>query len=294
MANITQSVNINTDNGTKFTHIDKGNLTGFGSVGGYWNNGKFYPSNVISVDPTTYAIISNPTNVTNNYNNVLTLNGSKSESSIEDDGHGVMTARYSITSSVQKDIPILSSHPKYPFTKCYKSSSQQNGSLWTTTGDYIGLASNKSESNTVLSGDFGLSIVDIRSHPDAFTGKKLCSADYGWDNDKGIFTGQKAIDKNIIGVRSYLSPELTLSGYFYSSSPSKVSVMLRQIGKSTNTLNFSGEDAAFYNLGGGSKNKSRCWLITGVSHEKFAHLYKIKFSLRYSADGWHDDIYKSA
>ena len=268
--------------------ITKGNINGFSSVGGYWKDGKFYPNEVVIRDPYNY-LNDTGVSIANQYAGQTVTIGSKTETSFEDDGHGVITARMVFQSSSAQDVAVGSSHPKYGYLKCYRSAVQQNGSTYTTTAEYIGLASGKTKSSVVLSGDFGTTLEKLKSI------KNWNEFEQYWDSNKNeIKDTTETRNLGINGRTSFLAPNCNISGYFFTSNPGDLSGMAASVGKTGNTLPFNSEDASFYNNLPNStgKNATNKFILSGVSHERFAHLIKIKFSYIYSANGWNNMMYK--
>lgn len=274
------------------SNIVKGNLNGISSKGGYYKDGKFVPNPVSETDPL-YILYGYP--VASTGGGIIEA-GTKSNMTYEDDGHGVITSRVTYYGSSPKEIAQGDSHPKLGSAlKCIRSSVSQDGKVYTTTAEYIGLANGSSNSSVVFSGDFGVSSASIKQNPNFKTLKK--DASYGWSEKDKEFLGDESDSQNVAGTKSYYVPTLTLSGYFYSNNKVTLTDMISKVGTVTNSFNIPSEDWAIYS--GSLKtptgtNRTNRFLISGVSHEKIAHLYKIKFSLIYSGDGWHNKFYKTA
>ena len=260
-------------------------MNGISSKGGYYKNGVFVPNAVSETDPL-YILYGYPVNAT-----FVTIEaGTKSNTTYEDDGHGVITSRVTYYGSQPKEIANGASHPSIGSLKCYRSSVSQDGKVYTTTAEYIGLASGKTTSSVVLSGDFGVSSAPIQVNKNFKTLKTNTAA--AWNATTKQFDGDATDSLNLAGVKSYYAPTLTISGFFFTSNPSTLSTMITQVGTIMSSLNIPSEDASFYNqLKGGQGNKSNKFFVSGVSHERIAHLYKIKFSVIWSGDGWNSLIY---
>jgi len=273
------------------SNIVKGNLNGISSKGGYYKDGKFVPNAVSATDPL-YILYGYPVNSTGS---TVIEAGTKSNSTYEDDGHGVVTARMTYYSSSPVNINQGDSHPKISALKCLRSSTSQDGKVYTTTAEYIGLANGSTTSTVIFSGDFGVSAAGIQLNP-SFKNLKSETA-YGWNDKTKQFDGDANDSQNVAGIKSYYVPTLTLSGYFYTTNKGMLTDMISKIGTITNSFNLPSDD---WNIYSGSlktptgTNRTNRFLISGVSHERIAHLYKIKFSLIWSGDGWHSKFYKTA
>lgn len=265
--------------------ITKGNLNGISSKGGYYKNGTFYPNAVSETDPL-HILYGYPVNSAG-----FTIEaGQKSNSTYEDDGHGVITARVTFFGSSPVEIAQGASHPKISALKCLRSSISQDGKVYTTTAEYIGLANGSTTSTVVFSGDFGVSSAPIQVNP-SFNDVKSDSK-YNWNSTTKQFDGDATDSAQVAGMKSYYVPTLTLSGYFYTSNRGILTSMISKVGSVTNSFDLPSEDWGIYSgLRGGTGLKSYKFLISGVSHERIAHLYKIKFSLIWSGDGWHSKFY---
>ena len=268
--------------------ITKGNLNGISSKGGYYKNGVFVPNAVSETDPL-HILYGYPVNSSG----FIIEAGQKSNSTYEDDGHGVITARVTYYGSSPMEIAQGASHPKISALKCLRSSTSQDGKVYTTTAEYIGLANGSTSSTVIFNGDFGVSSAPIKLNPN-FKEVKTNTA-YGWNDKTKEFDGDATDSVQVAGMKSYYVPTLTLSGYFYTTNKGILTDMISKIGCVTSSFNLPSDEWGIYaGLRGGTGLKNNKFLITGVSHERIAHLYKIKFSLIWSGDGWHSKFYKSA
>lgn len=275
--------------------ISKGNLTGISSKGGYWKDGVFYPTPVSAIDPLHilygYPVVSNGISTAEA--------GTKSSMSYEDDGHGVITSRVTYYSANPVNIVQGSTHPKISGLKCLRSSVSQNGTIYETTAEYIGLENGRTESKLVLTGDFGYGTAPIKLNKN-FSKLSAVEAN-GWNPKTLTFEAKedkgKIVDpNNLYGTKSFFTPTTTLSGFFFTTQSATLQSMIRSVGRIANNINFGGADAAFYNSlpKSSETNKSNHYFISGVSHESLAHLYKIKFSVIYSSDGYNQLLYDIA
>jgi hypothetical protein len=268
------------------SNITKGNLNGISSKGGYYKDGKFVPNAVSATDPLA-ILYGYPVNSTG----FIIEAGQKSNKTYEDDGHGVLTARVTYYGSSAVNINIGDSHPKISALKCLRSSISQDGKVYTTTAEYIGLTNGSNVSKIIFSGDFGVGSAAIKTNK--YFGDLKAITATGWDENNKEFT-DKDDDYKLRGVKSYYTPTLTLSGYFYTNQKSMVSSMIQKVGTITNDIGLPSDEFSFYNNlpFSGSGITSLRYFVSGVSHETIANsLYKIKFSLIYSGDGWNNLIY---
>lgn len=272
------------------SNITKGNLYGISSKGGYWKDNKFYPNPVSATDPL-HILYGYPVSDVGGAE-VITA-GAKSSTTYEDDGHGVITARKTYYSSKPENIAQGSSMQGFSALKCLRSSVSQDGKIFTTTAEYIGLANGLTSSKVVWSGEFGVGADPIKTHP-KFENLKNNSK-YGWDEAKGEFTDPGGL-YDLRGVKSYYTPSLVISGYFYTSDKSLALNLISKIGKITNSVNLPGDDFHIYSslpFNGTSPSNYR-YFIKGASAEQLAHLYKIKFEIIYAGGGWNSLLYDVA
>ena len=268
------------------SNIVKGNLNGISSKGGYYKNGVFVPNAVSETDPL-HILYGYPVNSSG----YIIEAGQKSNSTYEDDGHGVLTARVSYYGSSAVNINVGDSHPKISALKCLRSSISQDGKVYTTTAEYIGLTNGATTSKVVFSGDFGVGSASIKLNKNFNELSKIEKT--GWDEDKKEFMDPDGFYK-LKGVKSFYTPTLTLSGYFYTTNIALLTSFIKQVGTITNNPGIPSDEFGVYNslpFSGTGFSNTR-YFVSGVSHEKIANsIYKIKFSLIYSGDGWNSHIY---
>lgn len=220
---------------------------------------------------------------------------------IENDGYGLLTSRITFkcdAASVNSRPKAGAAHPADERLKCFKSSYVVNASnLATITAEYIGL-----EEGTItkfqVNGDVALNTAGIDLHPKfntgnvGETGKPL--KDLGWDEAAKEFstTNADAIKYGIAGVKSFYSPDIQISGQFYTNNLEVVTTLQKMVGKTFATIP-SMADFVIPPIGVSiTKYHDRFCLVTGVSYENYNTIYKIKFTFRLAAGGWHNLIYE--
>jgi hypothetical protein len=219
---------------------------------------------------------------------------------VDEDGEGLLTSRVVFKGSRAA----LGSKPKqndpHPFVSnllCYKSSSQSDGQTATVSCDYVGIAAGTT-TGIRWSSDTSSSVQPIQAHPNftkaTWSDKPL--RDYGWDDDKGLFPDGdlQAGTAGLLGVRSFLAPEQTVSGFFYTSDKSWLQKWLDGVGCTIEAL--PGDKAAVVtsNFKAASSNHDRKSLLASVSYEQYAHIYKVNFTVRIATGGWNKLVYNRA
>lgn len=220
---------------------------------------------------------------------------------VEYDGYGLITGRAVFKCSLSA---AKARTPKrgdvFPGTekrlKCHRASfTAQSGGLATITAEYIGIETG-TVTNMILQGDAGTASEPITSHPKF---KSLLQTK-GWVREKQAFLEgdnnvQSLADQNYLtGTKSFLRPHIQITGTFYTSNKSLVSTYIADVGKT-----FAGIPNADFSIYTGIANRDSifhvdCGLITGVSHEEFGNLYKIKVNMRIAPGGWHKYIYEGS
>jgi hypothetical protein len=221
---------------------------------------------------------------------------------IENDGFGLLTSRLTFKidagSAEGKKPKENDPHPIDGRLLCHRASYVINESeIATVTAEYVGLASG-SMSKVQVTGDVALSTQPIKTHPNFYqntvgsTGKPL--KDLGWDEAAQTFpeSNAEAITNALVGIKSYLAPDLQYTGTYYTNSKEILLSNQKMIGKSFQTI--AGAEAMVIPpiLKAISKFHLRFGLITAVTYEQFANIYKVRFTFRVATGGWHSFIYE--
>jgi hypothetical protein len=108
-------------------------------------------------------------------------------------------------------------------------------------------------------------------------------------------------DKHFYGKTNYLSPVTSFSGHFYTTSSSDVQHMIRFLGTSSRDNDWAGTmpDIVPTYAGGtfvsstadGEYNQL---LLSQVNIEDYGLLYKVNYEVRYSVQGWPDEVYRDS
>ena len=213
---------------------------------------------------------------------------------IEQDGFGLLTSRLTFRAdgaAVGASAPKSGdAHPVDGRLKCHKSTWTVNKSgLATVFSDYVGIESGD-RTRIQIKGDIVTSTQPIQVHKDFLKVLK----DLGWSSQAQAFpeTNAKAVQSAMVGIRSFLAADSSITATYYTSLKSEVNDGVNMVGKTF--LKMPGmEDVV---LPGGNQSIStfhdRFAMLTGLSYEKFAHLYKVNFSIRISPGGYHNKVYQ--
>jgi len=211
---------------------------------------------------------------------------------IESDGEGLLTSRviWRGRKGSEGSRPATgAAHPNDNRLQCYRSSFQLDASWATVTAEYIGLEGGSS-TKTKFTADFSSQTVPIQSHPDFATVLK----DKGkWDVEKQAFSevDTEAMKEGLAGVQSFLAPDQTVTGYFFTANKGDIQGWVNGVGK-TFAVGQGGEVVLRTDFQPASKNHDKPALLTGVSYESYSHLWKITFTVRAATGGWNKLIYK--
>jgi hypothetical protein len=216
------------------------------------------------------------------------------EFTIEQDGFGLLTSRLTFrcdATSVANLAPKSGdAHKTDGRMKCHKSTYTINKSgLATIISDYVGIETGD-RTRIQIKGEIVTSTQPIQVHKD-FT--KVLKA-LGWNSQSQTYpdTSALAVTNAMVGIRSFLSADSQVSANYYTSLKSEVNDGVNMVGKTFLTMPGM-EDVV---LPGGNQSISafhdRFAMLTGVSYEKFAHLYKVSFSIRISPGGYHNKVYQ--
>lgn len=222
---------------------------------------------------------------------------------IEDDGFGLLTSRVTFVNdsdSAGGGPAKLAPHPEDSRLLCHKVAYTVNSARRSVAiADYVGLAQG-TYTPIDFRADYSGSSESIMAHPKFSTGtayngatKKLL--DYGWDIDAGQFdpTNADAIAAGLVGTKKFITGEMSVSGTFYTSSKEWLQKWVNGVGKTIQQL--PGDSSVVIPaFSPSSPNHDLPGLLTNVSYEMYAHLYKVSFSVRVATGGWHKYIYKRA
>lgn len=222
---------------------------------------------------------------------------------IENDGFGLLTSR--LTFKIDADVVDAKkpkeneAHPRDGRLLCHRSSYVTNESgISTVTAEYVGLASG-SMSKVQVTGDIALSTQPIQTHPKFYqgtagsTGKPL--KDLGWDEAAQAFpeSNAEAIANALVGVKSYLAPDLQYTGTYYTNSKEILLSNQKMTGKTFQTIAGAESMVIPPILAAISKFHIRYGFMTAVTYEQFANIYKVRFTFRVATGGWHSLIYET-
>jgi hypothetical protein len=143
--------------------------------------------------------------------------------------------------------------------------------------------------------------IDVPNY--AATGDKEFTGNNGSTFEKktgGKFLGFKQPKfKGFYGKTNYLAPQTSFTGHFYTSQSSVVTSMRDRVGKTSGTNQFNSIKlvpdyvGTVFVVGAGSSAKNQL-LLTQVSFEDYALLYKVTYEVRYNREGYEPSVYASA
>lgn len=220
---------------------------------------------------------------------------------IENDGFGLLTSRLTFkvdAVSVEGKKPKENDpHPKDNRLLCHRASYviNENG-IAVVTAEYVGLASGNM-TKVQITGDVALNTQPIKTHPNFYQGKvgdtNKPLKDLGWDEATQTFpeSNADAIKYSLVGIKSYNVPDLQYTGTYYTNSREILLANLTMNGKTFQTIP-GGESVVIPKvLSPVSKLHIRHGLMTGVTYEQFANIYKVRYTFRVATGGWHSFIY---
>jgi hypothetical protein len=223
---------------------------------------------------------------------------------IENDGYGLLTSQLTFVcdaSSVSAKAPkVKSVHPEDSRLTCAKSSYVVNANgIAVITSSYLGIESGNF-TRFQVTGQVALTTQPIQTHPKFVTGKAGSSGkplkDLGWDNETQTFpsTDADAVTYGLVGVKSYLVPDIQMTGNYYCNSLKGVEDAQKMVGKTF--ASFAGiED--FPNPKTGSPVTSyhdRFGLVTGCTYENYGTVFKVSFTFRLASGGWNGLVYEKS
>jgi hypothetical protein len=219
---------------------------------------------------------------------------------IEDDGEGLLTSRVTFRGQRggEKNRPTTGTvHPDDSRLQCYRSSYTLEGQTCTVVSEYVGIDSGVT-TKIKWTSDTSSSVQPIQSHPNFVTARYSPKPlkEMGWDPERQIYpdSSAEAEVEGLLGVRSFMAPEQTVSGYFYTSDKSWLQKWVDGVGKTFTSLPNDSDAVVTTTFQAVSKNHTTKALLATVSYEKYAHLYKVNFSSRIATGGWNKLIYQAA
>ena len=221
---------------------------------------------------------------------------------IENDGFGLLTSRVIFIHDSDRATGGPSKGAAHPFDsrlQCHKVSYTVNSARRSVaTADYVGLAEGTA-TPIDFRADYSGATQPIQSHPKFFAGTGYNGADkklmeYGWDGTKFDEEDATAVEKGIVGVKSYVAGEMSVSGTFYTSSKEWLQQWVNGVGKTIEKLPGDSGVVLPTVTSAISSYHDRIGLLTNVSYENYAHLYKVSFTVRVATGGWHKYIYERA
>jgi hypothetical protein len=185
---------------------------------------------------------------------------------IEQDGFGLLTSRLTFRCDADKAANLApksgEAHKEDGRLKCHKSTWTINKSgLATVFSDYVGIETGD-RTRIQIKGDIVTSTQPIQVH------------------------------KDFLKVLKDLSADSSITATYYTSLKSEVNDGVNMVGKTF--LKMAGMEDVVLPSGnqGISAFHDRFAMLTGLSYEKFAHLYKVNFSIRISPGGYHNKVYQ--
>jgi hypothetical protein len=262
--------------------------------------------------------------------NALTTPVQQPGAKISDDGYGLLTATVvwkadesaSLGSVVNRGstCPINANCAAHRYSIVYDALG-----IATITVDYVGIDGGVSSTDPQITGSQGLTSEHITTHPNffetatGFTGSPIAGVGTGslatpaytsvagtseFQGNNGAtfeaatgraFKGFKKPEfKDFYGKTSYLAPQCSLSGVFYTDSSTIVNNHRNAVGKTSGNGTFASKKLVPDYMGTsftvGGKNQL---LLAQVSFEDFGLLYKVQYELRFNRDGYVSSVYAS-
>jgi hypothetical protein len=114
--------------------------------------------------------------------------------------------------------------------------------------------------------------------------------------DGGPFMGfQVPKEKGYYGKSNYLAPQSSFAGHFYTSDVGNVTGMRDRVGKTSQYNTFNGIKLVPDYVGTSFLNGTKhTLLLSQVSFEDYASLYKVSFEVRFNREGYEPSVYASA
>jgi hypothetical protein len=222
---------------------------------------------------------------------------------IENDGRGLLTSRLTFVCDAEvveaKKPKENEAHPKNGKLLCHKSSYTVNDNgVAIINADYVGIETGQI-TKLEITGDVALNTAPIQAHPKFYkgtagdTGKAL--KDLGWDASTKSFpeTDAEAVDKALVGITSFLAPDIQVTGTYYTSSAEYLRDNQKMVGKTFAKIVGAESMIVPTIMTALSKYHTRAALMTGCAYEQYANIYKVRFTIRVSQAGWHGLVYEA-
>jgi len=212
---------------------------------------------------------------------------------IESDGYGLLTSRLTFNcpgdQAASKAPKNGDAHPRDGRLKCHKSTyTIIKGERANIIAEYVGIEEGEI-TKIQIKGDVVTGTQPIQAHKDFV---KVLKA-LGWDTASQSFkeTNAKAVENGLVGVKSFLTADSQITATFFSASKSVVQDGVDMVGQTF--LKMAGMEDVVLPKGNQKITNfhDRFAMLTGLSYEKFAHLYKVNFTIRISPGGYHNKIY---
>lgn len=212
---------------------------------------------------------------------------------IEQDGFGLLTSKLTFKGEASSLGSVPKSGEAHPIDgrlKCHRSSYTINrAGLATITSDYVGIET-ADRTRIQIKGNIVTSTQPIQTHPDFLKTLKAL----GWSSPNQAFleTNAQAVQSALVGIRFFLSADTQITATFYTSLQSEVNDGVNMVGKTFQKM--PGMEDVVLPTGNikMSAFHDRFAMLTGLSYEKFAHLYKVDFTIRISPGGYHNKVYQ--
>lgn len=212
---------------------------------------------------------------------------------IESDGFGLLTSRLSFkcdSASVAAKAPKTGdAHPIDGRLKCHRSTYTIIKGGWAmVSSEYVGIETGD-RTTIQIKGDVVTGTQPIQVHKDFLKTLKAL----GWDTKTQSFpdTNSLAVQNGLVGVKSFLTADSSVSATYYTANKSEVQDGVNMVGKVFLTM--PGMQDVVLPAGNQSISAfhDRFAMLTGLNYEKYAHLYKVSFSIRISPGGYHNKVY---
>jgi hypothetical protein len=214
--------------------------------------------------------------------------------SIESDGYGLLTSRLTFAcpgdQAASRAPKNGDAHPKDGRLKCHKSTyTIIKGERAQIIAEYVGIEQGEI-TKIQVKGDVVTGTQPIQAHKDFIKILKPL----GWDTITQSFkeTNKAAVDNALVGIKSFLTADSQITASFFSANKAIVQDGVDMVGQTF--LKMPGMEDVVLPKGNEkiSTFHDRFAMLTGLSYEKFAHLYKVNFTIRISPGGYHNKVYK--
>lgn len=253
---------------------------------------------------------------------------------ISDDGYGLLTAtvvwKADATAALGSVVnrgstcPINANCAAHKYSIVYDSLG-----IATLTVDYVGIDGGASTTDPQITGSQGLTSEHITTHPNffetatslGFSGSPIAGVGTGTletpaytavtgatgeyqGNNGATFeavTGRKFLGfkksefKDFYGKTSYLAPQCSISGVFYTNSSTIVNNHRNAVGKTSGNGTFASKKLVPDYMGTSfTINSKNQLLLAQVSFEDYGLLYKVQYELRFNREGYVASVYAPA